>query len=168
MFIISPCLPVFDRRHLDDWSLYPGNHLQYLLSSVLPPPEVSQDISQVSTCPCQLSLTPVSPRLLLLLGLVDTVHLVTSLITFSLPTLAPALGESASIIRWSLPLAQVSAGPRSQGILMMKWPKSSMVMSVYMTISMTVERYLSVVHPLYTLRNRSWFWNINNIKLCSY
>ena len=30
-----------------------------------------------------------------------------------------------------------------------------MVMSVYMTISMTVERYLSVVHPLYTLRNRS-------------
>ena len=30
-----------------------------------------------------------------------------------------------------------------------------MVMSVYVTISMTVERYLSVVHPLYTLKNRS-------------
>ena len=58
------------------------------------------------------------PRLLLLLGLVDTLHLVTSLITFSLPTLAPALGESASIIRWSLPIAQVSTGPRSHGVLM--------------------------------------------------
>ena len=49
MFIISPCLPVFDWRHLDDWSLYPGNHLQYLLSAVLPPPEIPQDISQVTT-----------------------------------------------------------------------------------------------------------------------
>ena len=49
-------------------------------------------------------------RLLLLLGLVDTLHLVTSLITFSLPTLAPSLGESASVIRWSLPIAQVSSG----------------------------------------------------------
>ena len=49
-------------------------------------------------------------RLLLLLGLVDTLHLITSLITFSLPTLAPSLGESASVIRWSLPIAQVSSG----------------------------------------------------------
>ena len=38
-----------------------------------------------------------------------------------------------------------------------------MVMSVYMTISMTVERYLSIVHPLYTLRNRSGFWNTYKI-----
>ena len=58
-----------------------------------------------------ISQTPMSPRLLLLLGLVDTVHLVTSLVTFSLPTLAPLVSQSASITRWSLPLAQVSAGP---------------------------------------------------------
>ena len=30
-----------------------------------------------------------------------------------------------------------------------------MVMSVYMTISLTLERYLSVVHPLLALRQRS-------------
>ena len=30
-----------------------------------------------------------------------------------------------------------------------------MVMSVYMTISLTVERYLSVVHPLLSFRHRS-------------
>ena len=29
-----------------------------------------------------------------------------------------------------------------------------MVMSVYMTISLTVERYMSMVHPLISLRNR--------------
>ena len=30
-----------------------------------------------------------------------------------------------------------------------------MVMSIYMTISLTVERYMSVVHPLLSLRFRS-------------
>ena len=29
-----------------------------------------------------------------------------------------------------------------------------MVMSVYMTISLTVERYMSMVHPFISLRNR--------------
>ena len=51
MFIISPCFPVFDRRCLDDWSLGSGNHLECLLSSVFPPAEVSQDISQVTPSP---------------------------------------------------------------------------------------------------------------------
>ena len=32
--------------------------------------------------------------------------------------------------------------------------QTTLVMSVYMTISLTVERFLSVVHPLYTIRNR--------------
>ncbi len=30
-----------------------------------------------------------------------------------------------------------------------------MVMSVYLTISLTLERYLSLVHPLFSLRHRS-------------
>ena len=51
MFIISPCFPVFDRGCLDDWSLCPGNHLECLFSSVLPPAEISQDISQVTPAP---------------------------------------------------------------------------------------------------------------------
>ena len=36
-----------------------------------------------------------------------------------------------------------------------------MVMSVYMTISLTVERYMSMVHPLLSLRHRftrSWLY----------
>jgi len=79
-------------------------------------------------------------RLLLLLGLVDTVHLLTSLLSFSFPTLSQNYYKSTYFytIPYTLPLAQ-----------------TSMVMSVYMTISLTVERYMSVVHPLYTLRHRS-------------
>ena len=51
-------------------------------------------------------------RLLLLLGVADLVHLVTSLLSFSLPTLSPAFHTHSYLhtLPFTLPLAQVS-GP---------------------------------------------------------
>lgn len=78
-------------------------------------------------------------RLLVVLAVVDTLHLVSSLLTFSLPRLSLQFCRSSYLLTvpLSLPLAQ-----------------TSLVMSVYITISLTVERYMSVCQPLTTLRHR--------------
>ena len=78
-------------------------------------------------------------RLLVVLAVVDTLHLVSSLLTFSLPRLSLQFCRSSYLLTVpaTLPLAQ-----------------TSLVMSVYITISLTLERYMSVCQPLTTLRHR--------------
>ena len=74
-----------------------------------------------------------------ILALVDTGFLVSSLLTFSLPQLSQDYSSSLwpYLVPYTLPLAQ-----------------TCMTGSVYMTISLSLERYFSVVHPLYQLSNR--------------
>ena len=103
-------------------------------------------------------------RLLVLLGLVDSVHLVTTLCSFSLPTLSRQFRDTTyhHTLPYTLPLAQVITGHCctysvifiALYCIVMYLLQTTLVMSVYMTISLTVERFLSVVHPLYTIRNR--------------
>jgi len=78
-------------------------------------------------------------RLLLTLALMDTLHLIASAFTFSVANLSYDYASHAwhYIVPYSLPIAQ-----------------SSMTGSVYLTISLTVERYFSVVKPFYQMRNR--------------
>ena len=75
----------------------------------------------------------------MVLAVVDTLHLVSSLLTFSLPRLSLQFCRSSYLLTVpaTLPLAQ-----------------TSLVMSVYITISLTLERYMSVCQPLTTLRHR--------------
>ena len=75
-----------------------------------------------------------------ILALVDTGFLLSSLLTFSLPQLSTDYSCSLwpYLVPYTLPLAQ-----------------TCMTGSVYMTISLSLERYFSVVHPLYQLSNRS-------------
>ena len=76
---------------------------------------------------------------MVVLAFVDTTLLLSSLLTFSLPH----FNDYYSMYLWyylvpyTLPIAQ-----------------TSLTASVYMTISLTLERYFSVVHPLYKLRIR--------------
>ena len=74
---------------------------------------MSQNISQVNTHhPCSVCCIPACPlsRLLVLLGVADLVHLVTSLLSFSLPTLSPTFHTHSYLhtLPFTLPLAQVS------------------------------------------------------------
>ena len=95
-------------------------------------------------------------RLLLLLGVADLVHLVTSLLSFSLPTLSPAFHTHSYLhsLPYTLPLAQVKTLNSTTKTL---FPpvQTSLVMSVYLTISLSVERYISVIHPLVSIRHHS-------------
>ncbi|XP_023320604.1 FMRFamide receptor-like [Eurytemora carolleeae] len=77
-------------------------------------------------------------RLLMQLAVTDTLYLLFSLLSFSLPLLYTEFAETLYkyTLPYTLPLAQ-----------------TTMVMSVYLTISLTLERYISVVHPL--LRHRT-------------
>ena len=79
------------------------------------------------------------PRLLLMLALVDTLHLMSSALTFSIANLSPAYSSHAwyYIVPYSLPIAQ-----------------TTMTSSVYLTVSLTVERYISVVKPFFRLKNK--------------
>jgi len=78
-------------------------------------------------------------RLLLSLAIMDNLYLIASALTFSLANLSPTYDGHAwnYIVPYSLPLAQ-----------------TTMTGSVYLTISLTVERYFSVVRPFNQLRNR--------------
>jgi len=78
-------------------------------------------------------------RLLLTLALMDTLHLISSAFTFSIANLSYTYASHTwhYIVPYSLPVAQ-----------------SSMTGSVYLTISLTVERYFSVVKPFYQMRNK--------------
>lgn len=78
-------------------------------------------------------------RLLLVLAVVDTLHLVCSAATFSLPQLSETFDELywPHIVPYTLPLAQ-----------------TSMTASVYLTISITMERYFSIVCPFSHYRSR--------------
>merc|ERR1711970_1685197 len=78
-------------------------------------------------------------RLLLTLALMDTLHLISSALTFSIANLSYAYASHTwhYIVPYSLPIAQ-----------------SSMTGSVYLTISLTVERYFSVVKPFFQMRNK--------------
>ena len=80
-----------------------------------------------------------SCRLMFVLALVDTGFLVSSILTFSLPQLSRDYSSSLwnYMVPYTLPLAQ-----------------TCLTASVYMTISLSLERYFSVVHPLYQLSNR--------------
>ena len=76
---------------------------------------------------------------MILLALVDTLFLISSLLTFSLPQLSSAYSSSVwnYLVPFTLPIAQ-----------------TCLTASVYMTISLSLERYFSVVHPLYQLSHR--------------
>ena len=76
---------------------------------------------------------------MILLAVVDTLFLISSLLTFSLPHLSSRFSSSlwAYLVPYTLPIAQ-----------------TCLTASVYMTISLSLERYFSVVHPLYQLSNR--------------
>ncbi|XP_023339076.1 FMRFamide receptor [Eurytemora carolleeae] len=78
-------------------------------------------------------------RLLVLLAMTDSIHIISSLISFSLPTLSSEffLRGHKYTLPYSLPLAQ-----------------TTMVMSVYLTISLTLERYISIVYPLLSITSR--------------
>ena len=60
-------------------------------------------------------------------------------LTFSIANLSPAYSSHAwySIVPYSLPIAQ-----------------TTMTSSVYLTVSLTVERYISVVKPFFRLKNK--------------
>ena len=76
---------------------------------------------------------------MILLALVDTLFLISSLLTFSLPQLSSAYSSSVwnYLVPFTLPIAQ-----------------TCLTASVYMTVSLSLERYFSVVHPLYQLSHR--------------
>ena len=79
------------------------------------------------------------PRLLLMLALADTLHLLSSALTFSVANLWHEYAARAwyYVVPVSLPLAQ-----------------TTMTASVYLTVSLTVERYVSVVKPFFHLKNK--------------
>lgn len=78
-------------------------------------------------------------HLLLILAVVDTVHLVSSSITFSIPFLSESFSNNLwkYLVPYTLALAQ-----------------TSMTASVYMTLSLTIERYFSVVCPFMHFRKK--------------
>jgi len=78
-------------------------------------------------------------QLLLILAIVDTFHLIFSSLTFSIPWLSESYSNNQwmYLVPYTLPLAQ-----------------TSMTASVYMTISLTMERFFSVVFPFKRFRNR--------------
>jgi len=77
-------------------------------------------------------------RLLVMLAVVDTFHLISSALTFSIANVSKRYYEHDwfYIVPISLPIAQ-----------------TTMTASVYLTISLTVERYFSVVKPFFRMRN---------------
>ena len=94
-------------------------------------------------------------RLLLSLALTDTLHLISSALTFSIANLCEeyAKKEWNYIVPYSLPVAQV----RDPFILIFNivlHSQTSMMSSVYLTISLTVERYFSVVKPFFRMKNK--------------
>ena len=74
-----------------------------------------------------------------MLALADTLHLLSSALTFSVANLWSEYAARAwyYVVPVSLPLAQ-----------------TTMTASVYLTVSLTVERYVSVVKPFFHLKNK--------------
>ena len=77
---------------------------------------------------------------MIILAVVDTLFLISSLLTFSLPYLTSPSPSSlwTYLVPYTLPLAQ-----------------TFMTASVYMIVSLSLERYFSVVRPLYQL-SKPW------------
>ena len=77
---------------------------------------------------------------MILLALVDTLFLLSSLLTFSLPRLTSPYPSDlwTYLVPYTLPIAQ-----------------TCLTASVYMTITLSLERYFSVVQPLYQL-SKPW------------
>ena len=84
------------------------NHLQPVLISLLHLSELSQNIPQVKSS-FTTFIVKFYSRLLFLLGIIDTVHLVTSLLSFSLPTLSSLYRDNIyhNIFPYTFPIAQV-------------------------------------------------------------
>jgi len=78
-------------------------------------------------------------RLMLQLAVIDTLFLLFSALTFTLPHFNETYASYywMYLVPYTLPIAQ-----------------TCMTSSVYMTVSLTLERFFSVVHPLYQLRKR--------------
>ena len=76
---------------------------------------------------------------MVVLAFVDTTLLLSSLLTFSLPRLTSPYPSDlwTYLVPYTLPIAQ-----------------TCLTASVYMTVSLSLERYFSVVHPLYQLSHR--------------
>ena len=93
-------------------------------------------------------------RLLLTLAVTDTIHLIASALTFSITNLSEeyAKNEWNYIVPYSLPIAQV--GDLLFLIFLILSRQTSMTASVYLTISLTVERYFSVVKPFFRMKNK--------------
>ena len=94
-------------------------------------------------------------HLLLILAMVDTIHLVFSSLTFSIPWLSESYSNNQwmYIVPYSLPLAQVIIFVLSF-ITLSPLFQTSMTASVYMTISLTMERFFSIVCPFNHVRKR--------------
>ena len=73
------------------------------------------------------------PRLLLMLALVDTFHLVSSALTFSIANLSPAYSGHAwyYVVPYSLPVAQVSTFSCLERFFWQRKKLKKMLMSVY-------------------------------------
>jgi len=78
-------------------------------------------------------------RLMLLLAVIDTIFLITSALSFTFPHLNDNYADYTwmYLVPYTLPIAQ-----------------TCLTASVYMTVSLTLERFFSVVHPLYQLKKR--------------
>ena len=93
--------------------------------------------------------------MLFLLTIVDSLHLVSSLLSFSLPSLSSSFYTYIYpfSLPFSLPLAQVMVAYHLHSSpLLLLTLQTSLVMSVYLTISISLERYTSVIYPLTALR----------------
>ena len=93
--------------------------------------------------------------MLFLLTIVDSLHLVSSLLSFSLPSLSSSFYTYIYpfSLPFTLPLAQVMVAYHLHSSpLLLLTLQTSLVMSVYLTISISVERYTSVIYPLTALR----------------
>jgi len=82
---------------------------------------------------CLLKQQRTFHRLLVILAFIDSIHLLSSAATFSLPQLSETYGAQywPHIVPFSLPLAQ-----------------TTVTASAHLTVSITLERYFAVVHPL--------------------
>jgi len=82
---------------------------------------------------CLLKQQRTFHRLLVILAIIDSIHLLTSAATFSLPQLSEEYAQEywPHVVPFSLPLAQ-----------------TTITASAHLTVSITLERYFAVVHPL--------------------
>ena len=79
-------------------------------------------------------------RLMMMLAAYDLFYIVLSLLLFTIPQISPGyktMGYHYHVLPRALPLAQMT-----------------LTGSIYSTLAMTVERYLTVCHPFYTVSHK--------------